>query len=82
VDFGDGRGQAREMAPESERGAPANEDWARTWIGSSTPDSITLAGRDLPSDVMGNLTRTELTYLERPVGMPLWLEVDHRSSGT
>jgi citrate synthase len=41
----------------------SEEDWARTWIGSSTPDSITVAGRDLPSEVMGALTLTELTYL-------------------
>src|SRR3954453_22397922 len=40
-----------------------DEDWARTWIGTSTPDSITVAGRDLPSEVMGALTLTELTYL-------------------
>jgi len=24
-------------------------DWARTWIGGSTRDEITVAGRDLPS---------------------------------
>jgi citrate synthase len=41
----------------------SEEDWARTWIGSSTPDSITVAGRDLPGEVMGALTLTELTYL-------------------
>ena len=40
-----------------------SSDWARTWIGSSTPDSITVAGRDLPSEVMGRLTLTELAYL-------------------
>jgi citrate synthase len=38
-------------------------DWARTWIGGSTPDRITVAGRDLPGEVMGRLTLTELTYL-------------------
>ena len=38
-------------------------DWLRTSIGSSTPDSITLAGRDLPSDIMGRLSLTELAYL-------------------
>lgn len=41
-----------------------------TWIGSSTPDSITVGGLDLPSEVMGELTLTELAYLlitrERP----------------
>lgn len=34
-----------------------------TWIGSSTSDSITVAGRDLPSELMGSVTLTELTYL-------------------
>lgn len=38
-------------------------DWARTWIGSTTPDSITVAGRDLPSELMGRMTLTELAYL-------------------
>jgi citrate synthase len=39
------------------------DDWARTWIGGSTPDRITVAGRDLPGEIMGRLTLTELTYL-------------------
>jgi citrate synthase len=34
-----------------------------TWIGSSTPDSITVGGLDLPSEVMGRLSLTELAYL-------------------
>jgi citrate synthase len=38
-------------------------EWVRTWIGSATPDSITVAGRDLPSEVMGRLTLTELAFL-------------------
>jgi citrate synthase len=38
-------------------------DGIHTWIGSSTSDSITVAGRDLPSELMGTLTLTELTYL-------------------
>jgi citrate synthase len=41
----------------------ATDDWARTWIGGSTPDRITVGGRDLPSEIMGRLTLTELTYL-------------------
>ena len=41
----------------------AADDWARTWIGGSTPDAITVGGRDLPSAIMGRLTLTELTYL-------------------
>src|SRR5664279_4183175 len=38
-------------------------EWLRTSIGSSTPESITLAGRDLPADIMGRLSLTELAYL-------------------
>ena len=34
-----------------------------SWIGSSTPDSITVGGLDLPSEVMGRLTLTDLAYL-------------------
>jgi citrate synthase len=39
------------------------QDWARTWIGGATRDRITVAGRDLPSEIMGRLTLTELSYL-------------------
>src|SRR3954468_8485679 len=39
------------------------DDWARTWIGGATRDEIHVGGRDLPSEVMGRLTLTELTYL-------------------
>jgi len=45
------------MAPD------ASEHSIHTWIGSSTADSITVAGRDLPSELMGSMTLTELTYL-------------------
>lgn len=34
-----------------------------TWIGSSTPDSITVGGRDLPSELMGRVSLTELAFL-------------------
>jgi citrate synthase len=34
-----------------------------TWIGSSTPDTITVAGRDLATELMGSVTLTDLTYL-------------------
>lgn len=43
--------------------APTGSDWLSTWIGSSTPESITVAGRDLPSEIMGRLTLTELAFL-------------------
>src|SRR3979409_92421 len=38
-------------------------DYVSTWIGTTTPDTITVAGLDLPSEVMGRLTLTELAYL-------------------
>ncbi len=37
--------------------------WLETWIGSTTADTITVAGRDLPSDIMGRLTLTDLAFL-------------------
>jgi citrate synthase len=40
-----------------------DDGWLSTWIGGSTPDRITVAGRDLPSEIMGRLTLTELAYL-------------------
>jgi len=40
-----------------------DEQWLRSSIGSATPDTITVGGRDLPSEVMGRLTLTELAYL-------------------
>jgi citrate synthase len=38
-------------------------EWLRTTIGSSAPDRITVGGRDLPGELMGRLTLTELAYL-------------------
>ena len=38
-------------------------DYVRTSIGSATPDAITVGGLDLPSQVMGRLSLTELAYL-------------------
>lgn len=37
--------------------------WLRTAIGKSDADSITLMGRDLATELMGNITLTELTFL-------------------
>src|SRR5215216_2440899 len=37
--------------------------WLRTGVGASDADSITLMGRDLATDLMGNVTLTELTFL-------------------
>lgn len=42
---------------------PEGPEWLRTSIGSSTPDRVTVGGRDLPSEVMGHLTLTELAFL-------------------
>ena len=39
------------------------DDYLHTWIGASTRDRITIAGRDLPSEIMGHLTLTELAFL-------------------
>jgi citrate synthase len=48
---------------DAERSDTGEPDWLHTWIGSSTPDRITVGGRDLASEVMGQLTLTELAYL-------------------
>jgi citrate synthase len=37
--------------------------WLRTGIGASDADSITLMGRDLPTELMGRVTFTELAFL-------------------
>jgi citrate synthase len=42
---------------------PDGPEWLRTGIGSSEPDRITVGGRDLPSEVMGRLSLTELAFL-------------------
>jgi citrate synthase len=39
------------------------QDWLRTSIGSATADSITVAGRDLSREVMGEMTFTDLAFL-------------------
>src|SRR4051812_19931131 len=38
-------------------------EWLHSWIGSSDRDRITVAGLDLPAEIMGRLTLTELAYL-------------------
>jgi citrate synthase len=43
--------------------ANSDADYLHTWIASSTPDRITVAGRDLAGEVMGHLTLTDLAYL-------------------
>src|SRR6185312_288898 len=39
------------------------EQWLRTGIGAADADSITLMGRDLASELMGQVTFTELAFL-------------------
>jgi len=40
-----------------------DETWLRTGIGASDADSITLMGRDLATELMGEVTLTELAFL-------------------
>jgi citrate synthase len=48
---------------DAERPDAGKPEWLQTWIGSSTPDRITVGGRNLTSEVMGHFTLTELAYL-------------------
>ena len=48
---------------DAEPSASEGREWLRTSIGSSTPDRITVGGRDLAAEVMGRLTLTELAFL-------------------
>jgi crotonobetaine/carnitine-CoA ligase len=49
----------REVDMENQEG----KEWLRSSIGSATADTITVAGRDLPGELMGKLTLTQLAYL-------------------
>jgi citrate synthase len=40
-----------------------SEEWLQTAIGASTPDTITVRGRDLAGDLMGRVSFTELAFL-------------------
>jgi citrate synthase len=40
-----------------------DQEWLRTGIGASTPDTITVRGRDLARELMGEVTFTELAFL-------------------
>jgi citrate synthase len=51
------------MTESSEPGPAEAQDWLTTSIGHSTPDSITVRGRDLPSEVMGRMSFTDLAFL-------------------
>src|SRR5438105_7736927 len=39
------------------------DDWLRTGIGRSTPDAITVRGRDLATELIGKVTFTEMAFL-------------------
>ena len=39
------------------------DEWLRSGIGRSTPDAITIRGRDLATELMGRVTFTELAFL-------------------
>jgi citrate synthase len=40
-----------------------SEEWLHTAIGASTPDTITVRGRDLAGELMGRVSFTELAFL-------------------
>ncbi len=46
------------------------EEWLRSSIGRSTPDSITVRGRDLAGELMGKVTFTELAFFLTAGRMP------------
>jgi citrate synthase len=48
----------------------SDQDWLRTGIGASDADSITLMGRDLATELMGEVTFTELAFLLVQKRMP------------
>ncbi len=48
----------------------ADESWLRTGIGRSTPEAITVRGRDLATELMGKVTFSELAFLLTADRMP------------
>jgi citrate synthase len=47
-----------------------DDSWLRSGIGKSTPDTITVRGRDLAGELMGQVTFTELAFLLTADRMP------------
>ncbi|MEW6477400.1 MAG: citryl-CoA lyase [Actinomycetota bacterium] len=47
-----------------------DDSWLRSGIGRSTPDAITVRGRDLATELMGKVTFTELAFLLTANRMP------------
>jgi len=50
--------------------AVGDDSWLRTGIGRSTPDAITVRGRDLATELMGKVTFSELAFLLTAGRMP------------
>jgi len=48
----------------------ADDSWLRTGIGRSTPEAITVRGRDLATELMGKVTFSELAFLLSAGRMP------------
>ncbi|HEV7534088.1 MAG TPA: citryl-CoA lyase [Acidimicrobiia bacterium] len=46
------------------------DEWLRTGIGRSTPDAITVRGRDLATELMGKVSFTELSFFLTANRMP------------
>jgi citrate synthase len=53
-----------------ESGGFMGDEWLRSGIGRSTPDSITIRGRDLATDLMGKVTFSELAFFLTAGRMP------------
>jgi citrate synthase len=47
-----------------------DDSWLRSEIGRSTPDTITVRGRDLATELMGQVTFTELAFFLTAARMP------------
>ena len=47
-----------------------DDSWLRSEIGRSTPDSITVRGRDLATELMGQVTFTELAFFLTAARLP------------
>lgn len=47
-----------------------DDSWLRSEIGRSTPDTITVRGRDLAAELMGRVTFTELAFFLTAARMP------------
>jgi citrate synthase len=51
-------------------GGVVADEWLRTGIGRSTPDAITVRGRDLATELMGKVSFTELAFFLTANRMP------------